>query len=462
VGGIGMGTLAGMLKTKGFKVTGSDKHIYPPMSEMLKKWEIEVFTPFDPQNLRLNPDLVIIGNVCKRDNPEVRKALLTNIPFMSLARALREFFLPGKSSLIVAGTHGKTTTSAILSWLLYKANKAPCFFLGGFPKNFNTSFNLKGGNLFVLEGDEYDSAFFEKFPKFLQYKPEAAIITSIEYDHVDIYPTQRLYLEAFRSFIRSLPPYGQLVVGLQTKQALLLAKEASCDICIYGIKEDINWGNRYERFLITRYESKGDGIRFDIETSSKREEDFFLPLPGIHNLRNALGAICLCSRFGIDFDTLKEGLSLFKGVRKRQELYAVIRGIYIYDDFAHHPTEVRETLKAIRMQHPQARILAVFEPKSNTSCRKIFQKEYSLSFDLADYVIIAKNARKESLSEKELLSETMLIRDINQRGISGIYIDSVEEIIRHLLSILKEKDVVVFLSNGNFQGVIPLLSERLK
>ncbi len=399
-----MGALAGLLSELGHTVSGSDLAFDPPMGPALEAWGIQCLRGFDPKHLEPAPELVVVGNVCRKDNVEVVAAQERGLRITHIAGALAEFALAGTSPLVVAGTHGKTTTSAIAAWLLEATGQAPGFLIGGIPKNFSKSFRAaraRPGRVlsprktpFVLEGDEYDTAFFEKTAKFLHYGAEIAIVTSIEHDHVDIYPTLTSYLEAFRRFVAGVPEDG-LVVACASEPAVVQTVESSAraPIAWYALEGEDTQG-RAPHWLAAPAEVGPAGTTFDLFAGGVACGRFALRASGRHNLKNALAAIAACAQgFGAPVNGLAHALSRFEGVRRRLDLLGEPRGIFVYDDFAHHPTAVRETLRALRERHPNQRLFAVFEPRSATACRNTHQQEYIECFELADEVHLAPLGR---------------------------------------------------------------------
>ncbi len=447
--GTGMGALAGLLKQTGFTVTGSDAGAYPPMSDELRRLGIPLFEGYSPDNLNHHPDLVVVGNVCRKDHVEVVAARQRNIPFASFPQTLRRLFLKDRIPFVVAGTHGKTTTTSLLAFLLERCGTDPSVLVGGITTDFGAGYKLGAGLPFVVEGDEYDSAWFEKSPKFLAYEPRAAIITSVEHDHVDIYPHRQSYFDAFRKFAELVTP-GPLAVysGDAGCREIIETANIEAKIITYGVAGD---PFVFEPAWLA---SPIKENRFILTIEGKEYGKWETPLVGLHNLRNTLAALILahCAHGArIPLSDLKKALPSFGGVARRQQVVGTPNDIIIYDDFAHHPTAVKVTLEALKNRHPESRIIAAFEPRSATACRKIHQQTYTHSFGAADLALIAPVGRQ--LPEAEALDTARLAADLKQKGIRAESTNSIE----HLQSILEKEatkgDVIVLLSNGSFGGL---------
>ncbi len=453
VGGTGMGAFAGLLVSRGYEVVGSDEAVYPPMSEMLARWRIPVKLGYRRENLEPAPDLVIVGNVIRRHNPEAVALRELGIPYLSFPQALGELFLADREALVVAGTHGKTTTSAMLAHLLVEAGRDPSALIGGVALNLDGNFRVGNGPQFVVEGDEYDTAYFDKGPKFLHYRPKMAILTSVELDHVDIYRDLPHYESAFARFIALLPDGGYLAVAQEHVGAVELAGAAGCRVETYGIKS----GDLRVRTLSFHAE----GARFSIERQGSALGPFEMPIFGEQNVENALAAIGVALRVGLSADELAKGLSTFRGVRRRQEVLGRPGGIVVIDDFAHHPTAVRATLAAIRTRFPDERVMALFEPRSNTSRRKIHEEAYARAFRLANQVIVARPHRATAIPDGERLDPAQLAADIALQGTPATHLDTVDEMAQAVKAWARPGDVVLLMSNGDFGGLAPKLLEAL-
>jgi len=457
VGGTGMGAFAYLLKQAGYEVTGSDQNLYPPMSEMLKEWRIEVLTPYAPENLdRARPDLVVVGNVIRRDNPEAAAVRERGLPQVSFPQALGEFFLEDRHAIVVAGTHGKTTTTSMVAHLLHVAGRDPSFLVGGVLRNFGTSARLGSGEEFVVEGDEYDTAYFDKGPKFLHYRPRTLIFTSCEFDHADIYRDQAHYESAFERLMELLPPDGLVLACATTEAPPRIARRARCRVETYSAAPgaEADWTAE----LLGTDEA---GSRFRVFFRGEHLLDALLPTGGRHNVENALAAVAACLSRSAAPERLREGLASFLGVRRRQEVRGEVRGIRVIDDFAHHPTAVVETIAAVRARHPARRLVAAFEPRSNTSRRSIHQEEYARSFDGADRVLIQVPLPHDRVPENERLDAHALCAKIRARGVEATAHESADEILSALVQESRPGDVILVMSNGSFGGLVDRLLQAL-
>jgi len=452
--GTGMGALAGLLRARGFAVNGSDASAYPPMSDELAAMGIRIAQGYAASNLDSGPDLVVVGNVCRADHPEAAAARERGLPTASMPRVVRDLLLEGRRSIVVAGTHGKTTTSAITAFLLDAVGLDPSFLIGGVVPDLGSGHRLGGGPDFVIEGDEYDSAYFEKIPKFLSYNPAAAVVTSVEHDHVDIYPTAEAYREAFRSLAALVSP-GPLAIWAGDPTAADIAGAARVEVETYAVE-----GDPSDRPADWTARPTGDGS-FELLVRGEPRGRSSTSLAGRHNMRNCLAAIAMAHRAaGAPLDDLLRALPLFSGVARRQQVLGRPRGISVYDDFAHHPTAVRETLEAIASRHPGARLVAVFEPRSATACRRLHQGAYPDAFGAADLAIVAPVARRD-LPEPERLDTRRLARDLELRGVPAVAAEDLDEIVDRVVEWARPGDVVAILSNGSFGGVGRRLVEAL-
>jgi len=476
VAGTGMGALAGLFRSLGHDVSGSDVAFYPPMGPALRDWGIRLVEGFDPAHLDDRPDLVVIGNVCRPTNPEARAAIDRGLPYLSMAHALGEHVLPGTSPLVVGGTHGKTTLSTLCAYLLDRVGRAPGFLLGGIPKDFAESFRAPAkaslprvGDAdlgmrrtpFVVEGDEYDTAFFEKTPKFWHYRPEVGIVTSIEHDHVDIYPTEASYVAAFEGFVERIPESGLLVAHAADARVVDVAKrKARCEIAWYALEGDDTHGQP-PHWLAAPVGTDENGQSFDLYAGGVFVRRGTTRLWGRHNLRNVTGALGACAQgYGAPLAGLLDALTGFRGVKRRQELIHDVRGVRVFDDFAHHPTAVKETIGAVRAAHGSRRIFAVFEPRSATACRAMHQIEYESAFSDADRVILAPVGRPE-LPPEERLDVARLAKGIAEKGTPAEAAESVDGIVSTLARDAKDGDVILLLSNGAFGGIYEKLRAAL-
>jgi len=457
VAGTGMGSFAGMLKAAGYEVTGSDENVYPPMSDQLKAWGIQTLTPYAPANLdAARPDLVIIGNVIRRVNPEATEVRARRLPQMSFPAALGAFFLQQRHSVVVAGTHGKTTTSSLMGHVLADAGRDPSFLVGGVTLNYSGNYRFGQGPHFVVEGDEYDTAYFDKGPKFLHYQPRTAILTSVELDHADIYRDIQHYESAFADFARLLPDGGFIAVSGAYPNAVTIARMSKARVVSYQGHENasVDLRPRGVRF-------SPEGARFEVIERGTSLGEVLLPLSGLHNVENALGVYAAAKALGLSHEEIRHGFSTFQGVKRRQEVRAEIGGVMVVDDFAHHPTAVRETILAIRARYPSRRLWAVFEPRSNTSRRNIHQKEYALAFDGAARASIKVPERHDKVPAGEELDVGRIVEELRARGIPGEAETSVDRLVALVAGEAKPNDLVLVMSNGSFGGFIGKLLEAL-
>jgi UDP-N-acetylmuramate: L-alanyl-gamma-D-glutamyl-meso-diaminopimelate ligase len=447
IGGTAMATLAAMLKVRGDDVQGSDHGVYPPMSEFLAREQIRFFDSYDAAHITSDIDTVVVGNAISRGNPELEAVLDRKIRYASLPETIRDRFLWSARSIVVAGTHGKTTTTSLTAWMLTAGGMDPSLLVGGIAGNFESSFRLGAGRDFVIEGDEYDSAFFDKTAKFLKYLPDIGIVGNLEYDHADIYPDMESLRTAFRRFVNLIPLGGRLILGADSPEARRLASFARCPIETVGTAEDADW-------RASEIRPSADGTTFQVTRAGEPLGHFTLPLAGVHNVRNALAALAAASAAGLTPDSAKAGLASFRGVRRRLELRGVARGVAVYDDFAHHPTAILETLKGVRLMHPGRRLWAVFEPRSATSCRRVFQHDFAHAFieSGADEIVLAAVFRS-GLPEGERLSVEQLVQDVTAAGRRARSIPRVDEIVSTIAAEAKSGDLVVAMSNGGFDGI---------
>jgi UDP-N-acetylmuramate: L-alanyl-gamma-D-glutamyl-meso-diaminopimelate ligase len=451
-----MSALAGMLQTRGFRVTGSDQNVYPPMSTQLEALGIDLRQGFSPDHLADHPDLIVVGNAVSRANPEVQAMLAQDIPFLSFPQALAEFFLVDRHPIVVVGTHGKTTTASLMAWVLESAGLDPSYMIGGIPHNFGTNYKLGNGAFFVVEGDEYDTAFFDKGPKFLHYRPRTAILTSVEFDHADIYRDLDHVKEAFRRFVHILPPDGYLAAGVEFPHVVDLVASAPCRWEGYGFAAQAHWRAAHVAMDET-------ATRFVVQHQHQRLGPIRSALVGHHNIQNALGVIAVASHLGLSCDAIRDGLQSFAGVKRRQELRGVVRQITVIDDFAHHPTAIRETLAALRARYHGRRLWAIFEPRSATSRRATFQQEFIGAFAKADRVVIAALFNPDGIPSDVRLSPERLAHEIACQGAKdAVYLPEVDAIVDHVATGARAGDVVVIMSNGGFGGIHEKLLEALR
>ncbi len=450
-----MASLAAMLRDRGYQVSGSDDGIYPPMSDFLANRQIRILQGYDLENLRPDPDLVIIGNALSRGNPEIEYVLNFRLPYMSLPEAVKAFFLGNRIPVVITGTHGKTTTAAMIAWGLHVAGLQPDFLIGGLAENFESSYALGGGRYFLIEGDEYDSAFFDKGPKFMHYLPHVAVLGNIEFDHADIYPNLDSLRLQFARFINLIPERGYLAVGADSPIAMEVARKVFCAMETFGVGPDCEWG---ARDIVT-----GPGLTaFDVLYRGKLFRRIRLELIGAYNIRNALAATAILHRLGVSEDDIREAMGSFKGVRRRLQFLADIGGVRIYEDFAHHPTAVRETLQAVRQAYHPKRLWAIYEPRSATSRRNVFQAEIADALSHADCIAIPDLYRPEKVPEAERMSLARLIEDLRGRGREAWNLRDVAGIIQGVCEEARAGDLIVILSNGGFGGICKKLPAALR
>ncbi|MBI2343989.1 MAG: UDP-N-acetylmuramate:L-alanyl-gamma-D-glutamyl-meso-diaminopimelate ligase [Deltaproteobacteria bacterium] len=440
-----MASVAGLFQSAGFRVTGSDAKCYPPMSTMLAEMAIPILEGFDAAHLAPRPDLVIIGNVCTAANPEARAAIDGGIPYRSMPHAVAEYLCHDRFPIMAVGTHGKTTTSSLLAWILESAGRSPSFLIGGIPKNFGRNFQLGRGREFVIEGDEYDTAFFEKTPKFLHYPARAVILGPVEFDHADIYADLDAVLSAFRTLIRQLPTDALLIAAADSAHVESLMAEARCPCIPFRLSD------------ATQIVIGAMGTTFTWHGTS-----YHSPLAGHHNLQNTIGVITLLEALGLSPAAMMHGLAAFAGVRRRQEILGEIGGVTVIDDFAHHPTAIRETLAALRHKFPGQRLLVAFEPRSNTSGREIFRAEYRTAFRDATRVVFAPVFKADRIPPSEQLHLPQLIGDLQREGTAAAVHDTPAAICDDLLAHVRSGDVIVVMSNGDFGGLHGQLLARLR
>jgi UDP-N-acetylmuramate: L-alanyl-gamma-D-glutamyl-meso-diaminopimelate ligase len=460
-----MASLAGLLQLEGYRVTGSDKAAYPPMSDLLGGLGIPVMEPYAERNLDATsdlpaPDLVVIGNALSRGNPEVERVLDERIPFTSMAALVHEEFLVGRTSLVVAGTHGKTTTTSLLAWIYQVAAREnpalePSFLIGGVAENFGTSFQLRPTHTFIIEGDEYDTAFFDKGPKFLHYFPDALILTHVEFDHADIYSDLAAVKTAFKRLVNLVPRRGLIVAFDGSANVTECVERASCRVERYGFSATSDW-----RIQNLRHE---DGLtRWEVWRGGALWAELAMSLAGEHNALNATAAAALASGQGLTVEAIKEAVASFKSVKRRLEVRAQVAGVTVIDDFAHHPTAIRETLRALRSVYPNSRLWVVLEPRSNTLRRKVLESDLIASLRLADRVILAGVYQQQRIPEAERLNPEEVVQALNAAGTPAVLRPDVDAIVNEIAPQLESGDVVAILSNGGFDGIYEKLPARLR
>jgi len=454
-----MASLAGMLKQQGHEVTGSDAAAYPPMSDLLRELGITVHEPYAERNLDRRPDLVIVGNAISRGNVELERVMDERIPFCSMASILHDEFLASREPLVVAGTHGKTTTTSMLAWIYETGSArnprlAPSFLIGGVAENFGTSFMVRPTMPFILEGDEYDTAFFDKGPKFLHYFPDAAILTHVEFDHADIYADLAAVKTAFKRFVNLVPRRGRIVAYDASENVSECVAKAFCAVERYGFQEESYW-------RISDLRHDGPVTRWTLWRAGEKLADLSLPMAGEHNALNATAAAAMAAGQGVPVDAIVEALRTFHSVKRRLEVKAVAEGVTIIDDFAHHPTAIRETLRALRAIHPDQRLIAVLEPRSNTLRRNVFEKDLIESLALADRVVLAGVFKSENIPMAERLEPEHVVRGLVERGVPAVMYQDADAIVAALVPEVRSGDVVAILSNGGFGGIYQKLPRAI-
>jgi UDP-N-acetylmuramate: L-alanyl-gamma-D-glutamyl-meso-diaminopimelate ligase len=459
-----MASLAGMLQARGHRVTGSDAAAYPPMSDVLAGLGIPLMQPYAEANLTPRPDLVIVGNAISRGNVELESVLDARIPFTSMAAVLHDEFLAGRESLVVAGTHGKTTTTSMLAWIYEVASRtrpelAPSFLIGGVAENFGTSFMVRPEiagvrQPFLLEGDEYDTAFFDKGPKFLHYFPDAAILTHVEFDHADIYADLAAVKTAFQRLVNLVPRRGRLVAFDGSENVSVCVARAFCAVERYGFQPESRW-------RLTDFRQEGPESRWTLLRAGERFAELRLPMAGEHNALNATAAAALAAGQGVPTDAIVQALATFRSVKRRLEVRAEVNGITIIDDFAHHPTAVRETLRTLRTAYPGRRLWAILEPRSNTLRRNVFEADLVESLALADRSVLAAVFKSEAIPAGERLHPENVVTALRARGLeSAVYADA-DAIVAAIAPELRKGDVVAILSNGGFGGIYEKLPQAI-
>ncbi|MGE0633115.1 MAG: UDP-N-acetylmuramate:L-alanyl-gamma-D-glutamyl-meso-diaminopimelate ligase [Pseudobdellovibrionaceae bacterium] len=453
--GTAMASLAGLLKDRGFKITGSDQNPYPPMSTQLEKLGITIQKGYQASNLTPKPDFVIIGNVISKNNPEAEECARLGLPYTSLPQALGEFVIDQRESIVIAGTHGKTTTTSMMAWTTDVVGLKPGFLIGGIPKNYDFSFRNPGANHFVIEGDEYDTAYFDKVPKFVHYRPKHVIFTSCEFDHADIYKDFDAVKSAFRRLMTLIPENGTLIYWGEDKNVAALGAECKAKKRFsYGIKS-----GDYRAELI----SQDIKQKFYVQSpKGEKMGPFEIHMSGDYNLLNATAVIGLAEQSGWPMDKVTEALKTFQGVKRRQEILGEPKGILVIEDFAHHPTAVRETIKGVKKQYPQRNLFAVFEPRSATSRRKVFQKDYAEAFEGAEYICLANAFDQTKIDTENRFSSAELVADLKAKNKNAKNFDTADEIVSYLGDNSKKGDLILIMSNGGFDGIYGKLLKRLE
>ena len=446
-----MASLAGMLQSRGHHVTGSDLNVYPPMSTMLQDLGINVSQGFKREHLTPAPDCVIVGNAIPRGNPEVEETLRRKLLYRSQAEVVKEEFIRGRHSLAVAGTHGKTTTTSIAAWVMDQGGLDPSFLIGGVAQNFGSSFRVTDSDYFIIEADEYDTAYFDKGPKFMHYLPELAIVNNIEFDHADIYADLDAVKLAFRRFMNLVPENGRLIAGWDSpnvrKVVELFGERLFTQVETFGTEPTAKWQLRNTDFSARL-------SRFEVFCENQPWGEFQTPLLGEFNLLNCLAVIVAADAWGVSKEKIHDALATFQNVKRRAEVRGEERGVTVIDDFAHHPTAVRETLRALRARYSDRRLIALFEPRSWSSRLAVFQQDYANAFSSADYVVIAAVFDSQKVTEKGRALDTVeLIDAISKQGKPAFALPDADQIVAHILPELRSGDVVAIMSNGGFGGI---------
>ncbi len=449
--GTGMGALACMLKDAGFAITGSDRKVYPPISTFLAARGINLSDGFSAENLSYGPDLVIVGNAVRRENPEAVKMMEMGLPFCSMPQAVRNIFAKKKKTILVAGTHGKTTTASIIAWILHEAGRSenkwnPSFIIGGILKNFDSNYRVGKGEYIVIEGDEYDTAFFDKGAKFLHYDPLMTILTSVEFDHADIFKDLDHVKRTFKTFLDAISSKSSLFVFDNDVNIDTLVVNGKFRLEKYGKKESSGW-------RLADIKIDPPWTKFRLLKHGGKATTFKTRLMGEHNLLNASAAIAIAHSLHIPLEIIQKAVTTFQGIKRRQEVRGLKNNITVMDDFAHHPTAVRETIKAVKPYYPDGRVIAVFEPRTNSSMRKVFQDVYPLSFDFADIICIRKPPLLNKIPSYDRFSSKKLVEDIKNRNKDAYYFKNTEDIIAFLVKEAKPKDLILIMSNGGFDNI---------
>ena len=453
--GTAMAALAGMLKESGYQVSGSDANVYPPMSDFLEQIEVMVFSGYNAQNLHPSADLVIVGNVISRPNPEAQELARLRLPYLSMPQAIARFFIQGKKSLVITGTHGKTTTSSMLASALFSVGGDPGFMIGGILQEFDSNYRLGSGPCFISEGDEYDTAFFDKESKFFHYQPDIAVVTSLEFDHADIFDDLEQIKRSFKKFVGMLPENGLIIAHTEDPNVTDVVASAPCQVESYGLSPASDWQ------IVDPVFDPG-GSTFNLRYLDQPFTTFSISQSGYYNCLNATSVAAAMHRLGYSPSVIKKALAGFRGVKRRQEIRGVVNDITVIDDFAHHPTAVRETLNGLKNSHPSNRLMAIFEPRTNTSRRAIFQQEYIASFNAADLSLIREVAKDKPVDGEDMFSSAKLAEDLQNKGLNARSFDDTEQIIDHVTHTARPGDIIAILSNGGFDNIHERLLKALK
>jgi UDP-N-acetylmuramate: L-alanyl-gamma-D-glutamyl-meso-diaminopimelate ligase len=449
ISGTAMGAVAAALQERGFKVTGSDENIYPPMSTFLEQSGIKLHQGYAKKNIPSDADVVVIGNAMKRGNPEVEAVLNRKLFYLSLPEVLKNYFLRGRHNLVVTGTHGKTTTTALLAWIMEKGGRKPGYVIGGIPKNFEQGARLNDSKYFVIEGDEYDTAFFDKRSKFIHYLPELVIVNNIEFDHADIFNNLDEIKLSFRRLLNIVPENGMVLINGDDQNCVDVAKDCRAQMVEVGFSK-----NCAQRIREVSYSTNKSRFKLGADV-------YEISLIGEFNVRNAAMAATAARFYDVPKSKIESALKSFKGIARRQEVRGEARGVKVIDDFGHHPTAIAQTLEALRHRFPGQRLWAIFEPRSNTTRRAVFQNALPESFKLADGVFISQVARLDQIPEKERLHPESVVKAISSNGRPAFYEKNADAIVDRILPMLEKKDVVVVFSNGGFDNIHEKLLKKL-
>jgi UDP-N-acetylmuramate: L-alanyl-gamma-D-glutamyl-meso-diaminopimelate ligase len=448
--GTAMGSVAAAMSERGFTITGSDENVYPPMSTFLEESNVALFSGYRAENIPAKADLVVIGNAIKRGNPEAEAVLNRKLFYLSLPEVLKNYFLRGRHNLVVTGTHGKTTTTALLAWIMESAKHKPSYMIGGIPRNFGQGARFNESKFFVIEGDEYDTAFFDKRSKFIHYLPELLIVNNLEFDHADIFPDLDAIKLSFRRLVNIVPQNGMIVLNGDDKNCVEVTRDSLAPVVEVGFSKncaqqirDVSYSAKKSRFVL-------------------RDEEFEIPMFGEFNVRNAAMAISAAKFYGVSAETIRAALPRFEGVARRQEIRGEVRGVKVIDDFGHHPTAIAQTLMALRHRYPKHRLWAIFEPRSNTTRRAVFQDELPNALKIADGVFISQVARLEQIPETERLNPEGVMKEIKRAGRLAFYEQNADAIVKRITPMLQKNDIVTVFSNGGFDGIHEKLLKRLK
>lgn len=453
--GTAMASLAGLLKDRGFHVSGSELNPYPPMSTQIEDLGIQIKKPYQAENLNPQPDFVIVGNVISANNPEAQELVRLKIPFASLPQSMGEFIIADKESIVIAGTHGKTTTTSLMSWVTTQQGFDPGFLIGGIAKNFSKSFQNAKGKYFVIEGDEYDTAYFDKVPKFIHYRPRHVVLTSVEFDHADIYKNLDEIKAAFSRLIHLIPNEGTFIYCAEDKNVVELATKSK-------VKNSFSYGLNQGDFRAKILSTDESGTKFQASFKGQLLGDFHTQMSGEYNILNCLSVLAMAHILNWDQKKTEKAMQTFQGVKRRQEILGEPKGILVIEDFAHHPTAVKETIKGIKEKYKARKIFAIFEPRSATSRRKVFQKDYVQAFLAADEILLMKAFDQTKIQEDDRFSSEELVRDIMAQGKSAEVFDHVDQIINALITKAKKGDLILIMSNGGFDGIYTKLIKKLE